>query len=82
MHDKIKEIAILAGYKHKDAVGQCEDYAYFDHEKFAELLIRECIGCCEQAISDPVPEYVDTWFNGGSQCIEEIKQHFGVSDES
>ena len=47
-------------------------------EKFAELIIRECIGCCEQAISDPVPESVDTWLNGGEQCIQEIKEHFGL----
>ena len=47
-------------------------------EKFAELIVRECIGCCEQAISDPVPESVDTWLNGGEQCIQEIKEHFGV----
>lgn len=46
--------------------------------KFAELIVRECLGCCEQVISDPVPESVDTWLNGGSQCIDEIKQHFGV----
>ena len=47
-------------------------------EKFAELIVRECIGCCEQAISDPVPESVDTWLNGGEQCIQEIKEHFGL----
>ena len=47
-------------------------------EKFAELIVQECIGCCEQVISDPVPESVDTWLNGGEQCIQEIKQHFGV----
>ena len=45
---------------------------------FAELIVKECIGCCEQVISDPVPESVDTWLNGGEQCIQEIKQHFGV----
>ena len=49
-------------------------------KKFAELIVRECIGCCEQVISDPVPESVDTWLNGGSQCINEIKQHFGVEE--
>ena len=47
-------------------------------EKFAELIVWECIGCCEQVISDPVPESVDTWLNGGEQCIQEIKQHFGL----
>ena len=49
-------------------------------EKFAELIVRECLGCCEQVISDPVPKSVDTWLNGGSQCIDEIKQHFGVEE--
>ena len=49
-------------------------------EKFAELIVRECIGCCEQVISDPVPESVDTWLNGGEQCIQEIKQHFGIKE--
>lgn len=47
-------------------------------DKFAELIVRECIGCCEQVISDPVPESVDTWLNGGEQCIQEIKEHFGL----
>ena len=50
----------------------------FSKEKFAELIVRECIGCCEQVISDPVPESVDTWLNGGEQCIQEIKEHFGL----
>ena len=54
------------------------DVTYFSQEKFAELIVQECIGCCEQVISDPVPESVDTWLNGGEQCIQEIKQHFGV----
>ena len=56
------------------------DPATVDLEKFAELIVRECIGCCEQVISDPVPESVDTWLNGGSQCISEIKQHFGIKE--
>ena len=52
----------------------------YNIEKFAELIVRECLGCCEQVISDPVPESVDTWLNGGSQCMAEIKQHFGVEE--
>jgi hypothetical protein len=49
-----------------------------DTEKFAELIVRECLGCCEHVISDPVPKSVDTWLNGGEQCIQEIKEHFGL----
>ena len=55
-------------------------YAGVDLEKFALLIVQECIGCCEQVISDPVPESVDTWLNGGSQCIQEIREHFGVEE--
>ena len=73
MNERIKEL-------YKEATGK--DWAYdFDPEvaeKFAELIVYECIGCCEQVISDPVPESVDTWLNGGEQCIQEIKQHFGL----
>ena len=47
-------------------------------EKFAKMIINECIGCCDHVISDPVPESVDTWLNGGLECIKEIKHRFGV----
>ena len=77
MNERIKELA-----------EQAEDDVVADHrgdefhkaytQRFAELIVRECIGCCEQVISDPVPKSVDTWLNGGSQCIDQIKQHFGV----
>lgn len=43
MNERIKLLAEQAGYKHPDAVGMIEDYAYFDHEKFAELIVKECI---------------------------------------
>jgi len=52
----------------------------YNIEKFAELIVAECIGCCEQVISDPVRESVDTWLKGGEQCIVEIREHFGVEE--
>ena len=79
MNERIRELAKQAEgtKKHVPAVWQ-----FYDHEleKFAQLIVRECIGCCEQVISDPVPKTVDTWLNGGSQCIQEIKLHFGVEE--
>ena len=76
MNERIKEL-----YEHCFVVLEKDTpNTGFDVNKFAELIVRECIGCCEQVISDPVPESVDTWLNGGSQCIEEIKQHFGVEE--
>jgi hypothetical protein len=75
MNERIKELSKQAGCYY-DGMG----YGEGNIEKFAELIVMECIGCCEQVISDPVPESVDTWLNGGSQCIDEIKQHFGVQE--
>jgi hypothetical protein len=49
-------------------------------EKFAELIVKECLLCCEQVISDPVPKSVDTFEQGGIHCMDEIKQHFGVEE--
>lgn len=77
MNELIRELAEQA---RKKPLG--ENWCYADpaefKQKFAELIVRECIGCCEQVISDPVPESADTWLNGGEQCIQEIKEHFGV----
>ena len=75
MNERIKELAREAGLLVYNPEGIPTKL-----EKFAELIVRECIGCCEQVISDPVPESVDTWLNGGEQCIDEIKQHFGVEE--
>ena len=83
MNERLLELARQAGcdvlYDY-DMDGHAMVLGIKDFEKFAELIVRECIGCCEQVISDPVPKSVDTWLNGGSQCIDEIKQHFGVEE--
>jgi hypothetical protein len=46
------------------------DRVTFDKEKFAELIVRECIGIVKQR-----------WINPDEDVIaEEIKQHFGVEE--
>ena len=66
MNKRIKELAEQAGYKHPDAVGLSEDYAYFDHKKFAELIVRECVGIADE-------------YDGvGSTIVSRIEKHFGV----
>lgn len=37
-NDDIIRMAREAGYKHPDAVGTCEDFAYFGIERFANLV--------------------------------------------
>ena len=84
MNERIRKLAKKAGSTLNEGFDGKKDFVYGitmspeELEKFAELIVRECLGCCEQVISDPVPESVDTWLNGGSQCIDEIKKHFGV----
>ena len=47
-------------------------------EKFAELIVKECLLCCERVISDPVKKEIDTFEQGGLHCMDEIKYNFGV----
>ena len=81
MNKRIQQLAEQTGYIwHASGNPQIYEFTPEKLEKFAELIVRECLGCCEQVISDPVPESVDTWLNGGEQCIDEIKKHFGVEE--
>ena len=68
MNDRIEELAKQSGYKHPDAVGLCEDYAYFDHNQFANLIIQECVAL--------LPD--DCQSNNGCHMSWTIKEHFGV----
>ena len=43
MNERIQELAEQAGYKHPDAIGRCEDFAYFDLTKFAELIVKDMV---------------------------------------
>ena len=54
MNERIKELAQQAGCS-IDGMG----YGEGNVEKFAELIIRECIGCCEQVISEKLPHIWD-----------------------
>lgn len=85
MNGKIEELFELAAHdvrvKYDNAYWRPQDEIEEDSDwrkRFAELIVNECIACCERVISDPVPKSKDTWLNGGSQCIEEIKYHFDI----
>ena len=78
MNERIRQLAEQAGYKHPYAVGECEDYAYFDHEKFAELIVKECAGICESMpLLGPYKEVQDATLK---DAAVQIKEHFGVEE--
>ena len=41
--DDLMHMAREAGYQHPDAVGACEDFAYFDIERFAQLVAKKAV---------------------------------------
>ena len=59
MNERIKELAIEAGY----------DMDMQQHQKFAELIVREMLVTCEEH---------PAWT--GRMIGEQIKQHFGVEE--
>lgn len=90
MNERIKQLAKQAGYKHPDAVGECEDYAYFDHKEFAELIVEECINeiayIGKAGVDNVINNHSDRTDRGGlnhilwttETAIEKIREHFGV----
>jgi len=63
MNERIRELAEQAN---NDVSGNAFSMARYN-EKFAELIVRECIRLCDQV--DLV---------GADDCIDNIKEHFGV----
>lgn len=76
MNERIQELAEQAW--DETAVSPDFGHPVSFAERFADLIIRECLFCCEVVVSDPVPEQVDSWVNGGLQCAKEIKHQFGI----
>ena len=65
MNERIKELAEQAETKE---IG----YYFFDKEKFAELVIADCIAMCKTAVGTP------DYNRGRMDCLDNIKEHFGI----
>jgi hypothetical protein len=70
MNNTIKELALQCGawnqvYDHKSLMVD----RHFDIEKFAELIVKECIDICESGTSTHTT-------SGGAAIL--IKQRFGI----
>jgi len=48
---------------------------FFDKEKFAELIVRECV-----QVGGPEDSYTDEWFKAKAYSVQKIKQHFRVEE--
>jgi hypothetical protein len=92
MNERIKELAEQAGVyfgeAHKDYFG--EEHPAFvsirdmDFEKFAELIVRECMNLCSEVKEDLelVPDKLEREAAemGVTFCYEAIKGEFGVEE--
>ena len=83
MNERIKELAQQAVYYDKD-----EESWEFDREKFARLIVRECINVSEehacwleaQPFDPEIEQYEDGIVNGIYKATAAIKKHFGVEE--
>ena len=82
MNEKIKLLAEQAGmvkilrqHAHEYGAGTFEDTEYPELEKFAELIVQECIGVVEGGsfLHDQAPTAIFA-----RECSGAIKRHFGV----
>jgi len=72
MNERIRELAIEAGFYANPDVEK--------FEKFAELIVRECVGVVEN-LSPGYNDYrnqIEDAFRG--DCVEKIREHFGVEE--
>jgi hypothetical protein len=56
---------------------------WFNSQKFAELIVRECVQVCEPILDEPyenMTEFGKGLVEGQDVAIERIKEHFGVGE--
>lgn len=83
MNERIEQLAEQCWvHTNKPLFGAKSPHWEFDRQKFAELIVRECINCCDDidAIQKHYLKYGINQELGASQCIEVIKKHFGVEE--
>jgi hypothetical protein len=76
MNDRIKELAKQANLK----LDELPDDTFIPLEKFAELIVRECVSVIEN-LSPGYKDYRDQIEDAFRRdCVEEIKHKFGVEE--
>jgi hypothetical protein len=74
MNERIKELAEQATTI-EYGVDNGFDRVSFDKEKFAELIVRECVSIAHPKLND-----VGEWAAGMRLVQKRMKEHFGVEE--
>ena len=69
MNDRIKELLIQSEVFNKDGT-VLKDVTGYELNKFAELIVQECVQLCQECIDDGCIE--------AQEPMTKIKEHFGV----
>ncbi len=85
MNERIRQLALQASTtttSYYDGRGNVTE-TYFDKEKFAEVIVKECVSILmkpEYAMNHPgeLADYNRGWVNGRLLGIEHIEGYFGV----
>ena len=94
MNERIRELALQAGlvkileeHAHEYGAGTFENTPYPELEKFAELIVRECVEELRYTVldtqelrRDKSTDYQVGWEDGMFDAEEMIKEHFGVEE--
>ena len=75
MNAKIKQLAEQATIRKFDGTGTDTGQLVLDEQKFAELIVRDCVG-----ILEPKSRYMGEGPEVLKDKIRQIKQHFGVEE--
>ena len=75
---QLKDLAEKAGFI--DRGTNHTAYMNFDHEKFAELIVRECMRMCDCADVSLLEHNYPKEASGASSVKQFIAEHFGVEE--
>ena len=74
MNEQIEHCLYQAGLTAQGCWDELDDYAKQGIEKFAELIVRECMAMCKTAVGNA------DYNTGRLHCLNNIKEHFGVAE--
>jgi hypothetical protein len=78
MNERIKQLADEAWQYANDNSRDGDDtHGWLYRDKFAELIVQECVAICEDTEGDPSAD--SRW--GRRCCALEIREHFGVEEK-
>jgi hypothetical protein len=78
MNERIKQLANEAWQYANDNSRDGDDtHGWLYRDKFAELIVQECVAICEDTEGDPSAD--SRW--GRRCCALEIREHFGVEEK-